>query len=76
MKLERDKKKKELQMKEQAKLLEIEAKIQRARERMEQKKSQKKDAVRMTKYTPKNDDLSAVGFGEFEADSVNKGNQS
>jgi len=30
----------------------------------------------MTKYVPKNDDLSAVGFGEFEAESVNKGNQS
>ena len=43
---------------------------------MEQKKSLKKDAVRMTKYTPKNDDLSAVGFSEFEAESVNKGNTS
>jgi len=43
MKQERDKRKKESAQKEVSKLLEIEAKISKARDRMEAKKAQKKD---------------------------------
>lgn len=49
--------------------MEIEAKINKARERIEQKKLQKKDAVRQTKYNPhknQNDDLSGIGFNDEE----------
>jgi hypothetical protein len=76
MKVERDRKRKEAQLKEQAKLLEIEAKIQKARERIEQSKTQKSVNAKESRPVNKkqlNEDFADVYSNNEQVETRSKG---